>query len=505
MTRTHSALNTHTRRKSHTRRNLWLMAGVAVITVMFAPVLLRAQVAPNLGTAHRFGVLGDSGVTGSAGGGSVITGDVGSFPTATITNFPPSSVAGGFTLHAAANATVQQAQTDAKSAYDFLAAQTGTAIGNALGGTLTPGVYSLGAGDLAASTTLTLNGTGIFIFNVASSLTMNSSSVVNGTADPCNIYWRVGTSATLNGTQFRGTVLADASITLGGGSVTGRLLAGTGPTGAVTMTTAGSTVGGCSQAPAAPTVSKAFSPTSIANNGVSRLTITLGNTNSSAISLFAALVDTLPAGLVVAAVPTASTTCTGTVTATAGASTVTLSNGSTIQAGGCTIAVNVTAPTGVYVNTIAAGALQTNIGNNAAAATATLTATAATCPAITLEPVTIPNGLVGTAYSQQFTAAGGTVPYVYTVSIGTLPGGLSLTGAGLLSGTPTANGSFSFTVRATDNLGCFTERAYTMAITTGVPTMPEIFLMLLALVLGTLGYLHVRRTSSTVPVFERRD
>lgn len=489
---------------TRTRLNLSLLAGAAAITLMmFAPVLLRAQVAPNLGTAHRFGALGDSGVTGSAGAGTVVNGDVGSFPTATITNFPPSTVGAGFTLHPAANATVQQAQTDAKSAYDFLAAQGGSAIPNALGGTLGPGVYSVGAADLAASTTLTLNGSGIFIFNVASSLTMNGSSVVNGSADPCNIYWRVGTSATLNGTQFRGTVIADASITLGGGSVSGRLLAGTGATGAVTMTTGGSTIGGCSTAPAVPTISKAFSPTSIANNGVSRLTITVGNTNSSSISLFAALVDTFPAGVVLSATPNPVTTCGGAVTATAGANSVTLANGSSVAAGGCTIAVNVTAPTGVYVNTIAAGALQTNVGNNAAPATATLTATAAVCPAITLEPVTVPNGLVGTAYSQAFTAAGGTPAYVFTVTVGTLPAGLSLTGAGVLSGTPTANGASSFTVHVTDALGCFTERAYTLTITTGVPTMPEIFLMLLALVLGTLGYLHVRRTSTTVPAPRR--
>src|SRR6185436_9492267 len=72
-------------------------------------------------------------------------------------------------------------------------------------------------------------------------------SNVVGTADPCNVYWRIGTSATLNGITFRGNVIADASITVGSGSnVTGRVLAGTGPTGAVTMAGAGgNTIGGC--------------------------------------------------------------------------------------------------------------------------------------------------------------------------------------------------------------------------------------------------------------------
>ena len=104
------------------------------------------------------------------------------------------------------------------------------------------------AADLAAGGTLTLNGPGIFIFQVDSALTANILSNVVGTADPCNVYWRVGASATLNGVTFRGTVIADASITVGDGSnVTGRVLAGTGPTGAVTMAgDGGNTVGGCS-------------------------------------------------------------------------------------------------------------------------------------------------------------------------------------------------------------------------------------------------------------------
>jgi hypothetical protein len=127
------------------------------------------------------------------------------------------------------------------------------------------------------------------------------------------------------------------------------------------------------------------------------------------------------------------------------------------------------------------------------------------CPAITLAPVTLPNGLLGTAYSQPLTAAGGTAPYVYGVTAGTLPAGLTLSTAGQLSGTPSVIGSSSFTVRATDAVGCFTERSYVMAITTAVATMPEIFVMLLALVLGTLGYLHVRRASTAIPVRERRD
>src|SRR5688572_6976288 len=59
---------------------------------------------------------------------------------------------------------------------------------------------------------------GIFVFNVASSLTANVNSVIAGTAKPCNIYWRVGSSAPLNGVNFRGIVIANASITFGSDS-----------------------------------------------------------------------------------------------------------------------------------------------------------------------------------------------------------------------------------------------------------------------------------------------
>jgi hypothetical protein len=99
----------------------------------------------------------------------------------------------------------------------------------------------------------------IFVFNVASTVTANVNSVVTGTANPCNIYWRVGTSATLNGDNFRGTVIANASITVGAGAdLEGRALAGTGATGAVTMAGAGgNTIGGCSVAGAGvPTLSE---------------------------------------------------------------------------------------------------------------------------------------------------------------------------------------------------------------------------------------------------------
>jgi hypothetical protein len=128
----------------------------------------------------------------------------------------------------------------------------------------------------------------------------------------------------------------------------------------------------------APTLSKAFSPASVTVDTASTLTLTLGNTNASALALTAALTDALPSGLVVSNPATAATTCpSGSVTATAGSGSVTLASGAQIPANGsCTVTVHVQSATaGSYVNTIAAGTLQTNGGSNASAATATLTVT----------------------------------------------------------------------------------------------------------------------------------
>jgi hypothetical protein len=114
-------------------------------------------------------------------------------------------------------------------------------------------------------------------------------------------------------------------------------------------------------------------------------------------------------------------------------------------------------------------------------------------PAITFAPSTVPDGAVGVAYSQTFTASGGAPPYRFAVTLGALPPGLTLTQAGVLSGTPTTPGTFRFSVRPTDANGLDFERAFTMSIMTGVPTLPQVFVVLLALGLAGVGYFRLRR------------
>ncbi len=105
---------------------------------------------------------------------------------------------------------------------------------------------------------------------------------------------------------------------------------------------------------------------------------------------------------------------------------------------------------------------------------------------VTVNPATVPNGTVAVAYSQTLTASGGVAPYTFAVTAGALPAGITLSSGGVLSGTPTAGGSFNFTVTATDSSpfpGPFAgSRVYTLVI-----AAPTIVLPATTLAGGTLG------------------
>ncbi|MDX8534107.1 putative Ig domain-containing protein [Mesorhizobium sp. VK25A] len=110
-----------------------------------------------------------------------------------------------------------------------------------------------------------------------------------------------------------------------------------------------------------------------------------------------------------------------------------------------------------------------------------------TAPTITLAPTTLPGGAtVGSAYSTSITASGGTAPYTFTISAGSLPAGMTLSSSGTLSGTPTAGGTFNFTVRATDASGApgpFNgTQAYTLTVAAPTITLPAT-----TLANGTMG------------------
>lgn len=350
---------------------------LAALCLLLASSIAGAQTVP-LGNASGFGVLAASAVSNT--GATVVIGDLGISPNnaSSVTGFPPGQIIG--TTHFA-DAVALAAQNDVTTAYNTLAGRAcNTLVSADLGGsTLIPGVYC-SASSMGLTGTLTLDAQGdpnaVFIFQVGSALTTASGSqvrMING-GQNCNVFWQIGSSATVGtGSTFLGNVLALSSITITSGSnASGRLLA---RTGAVTLDSSAITV--CSLAANLPTLSKAFSPSTINANGVSTLTITLSNPDASVATLTAPLIDNLPAGVVVAALPNVSSTCAGagTPTALAGGSTVTLPAGRSIPANGsCTLSVDVTASLGgTYINTIPAGGLVTSNGNNAAPAIATLT------------------------------------------------------------------------------------------------------------------------------------
>ena len=209
------------------------MRGKTLILLAIAALAgfpLQAKADIMLGTAGDFAVLGGSAVTNT--GSSVINGNVGSAPTPAVTGFPPGVVNG--VLYLAPDPATAQAHTDANTAYTAAKNAPGGTAGPAdLGGAnLSPGVYTYAVAAPWTAGTLTLDALGDanaqWIFQIGSTLITPAGatvSLLNG-ASPDHVFWQVGSSATLGATNtFAGNILAQTSITLGGGSLHGRALA----------------------------------------------------------------------------------------------------------------------------------------------------------------------------------------------------------------------------------------------------------------------------------------
>ena len=220
-----------------------------------------ADVLPFLGTAQQFAVLGAQTVTNT--NATTLHGDLGVAPGSAITGSGGITFASGGTMHQT-DAVAAQAQLDANAAFTRLLAMTGGVdlSGQDLGsvGTLTPGVYRFST-SAALTGALTLDFAndpgGVFVFQIGSTLTTASHSVVNvinGTGSN-GIYFQVGSSATLgDGSDFAGNILAQQSVSFGSaaGIGCGRALALT-----ASVTMIGNTVSNdCA----------AYSPTALAND-----------------------------------------------------------------------------------------------------------------------------------------------------------------------------------------------------------------------------------------------
>lgn len=222
-------------RRSTLRITSTLAAGSAgVLALLLATTGFPAYAAEpgvGLGTAKGYAVLAGSTVTNT--GSSVISGSVGLAPgtEAAVTGFPPGEVNNG-TIQAG-NDEARGAKADLVTAYNDAAGRSAVTeqISANLGGrTLTAGVYKA-ASAMALTGTLTLNGgpDDVFIFQAGSTLITGSSANVNliGGASACNVFWQVGSSATLGtDTDFVGTIMALTSVTLNNrADVTGRVFA----------------------------------------------------------------------------------------------------------------------------------------------------------------------------------------------------------------------------------------------------------------------------------------
>lgn len=179
--------------------------------------------APLLASASSYGTLAATTITNT--GATVITGNLGLFPGTSVTGAP--TVTGTSNV---ANTAAQVAQRDALAAYTALAAMTPTKPVNTTlsSATLTAGVYPYSS-SASLTGTLTLSGsaTDVFVFQIASTLTTATSShVALSGVLPQNVFWQVGSSATLGtSSTLNGTIIANTSITVDGATVHGQLIA----------------------------------------------------------------------------------------------------------------------------------------------------------------------------------------------------------------------------------------------------------------------------------------
>jgi Ice-binding-like len=200
-------------------------------TLLFASSALAAPATVGLGSAASFSVLGGSTVTNT--GPTTMFGDLGLSPGSSVTGAP--HVLGQTHVD---DAVAIGAKSDLTTAYNDAASRptNGSAGTDLAGQTFTPGVRNASSSLLLSSGSVTLDAQGdpnaVFIFQIGSTLITGSNTTVqliNG-AQACNVFWQVGSSATLGtGTRFVGTVMASATITANtAATIHGRLLAQTG-------------------------------------------------------------------------------------------------------------------------------------------------------------------------------------------------------------------------------------------------------------------------------------
>lgn len=370
-----------------------LVLGSLIPLTFAGNVVAASPPTVGLGTADSFAILAGSSVTDVPA--SAITGDVGLSPAAWVPGLTCAEVTGTiYSVDASGplpcrvtNAgLLTTAKNDLTTAYNDAALRTPDTIfvagDNQLGGqTLVAGVYRFGnAATANLIGNLTLNGSAsdIWIFQATSDLVAQTSSTVTltGGAQACNVFWQVGTSATIRtSASFVGTIMADQSIALQtGATLQGRALARVAAVtldqNTITRPTCAASTGGTS--PADVGVVKTASPSSVAVGGTVAYTSVVTNSGPG-VATGVAFRDALPAGQTAVSVTTTQGSCSGSTT-------ITCAIGTLDVGASARIVISVTAATaGSFTNTASIGASQAdqNVGaNNTSAATVVVTAPA---------------------------------------------------------------------------------------------------------------------------------
>jgi hypothetical protein len=390
--------------------------------------------------------------------------------------------------------------------YSYVTAPTVTGI-SPTGGAIAGGTaVTISGTNLTGATVVTIGGvaaTGVTVLN-ATTITATTPAHAAGSVDvvvttPAG----TGTASDIYTYVMGPTVSAispSAGPIAGGTAVT---ISGTSLTGATAVT-----IGGVSATAVAVVNATTITATTAARAaGVVDVLVTTTGGVATGTALYSyAAIPTVTAIAPTSGSAAGGTAVTITGTGFAGATTVTIGG---VAATSVKVVTGITpaAITVVNATTITAttpphlpGAANVSVTTPGGTGSATgLFTFSATC-AVTLSPATLADGAVGAPYSVAITASGGTAPYVFAVTMGTLPPGLSLTASGGLSGTPSVAVAQSpaFTIRGTDALGCFSDPSYTMAIFAAVPTLPQAVVVLLALALTGIGYVRLRRRALRV-------
>ncbi|KAL2069482.1 hypothetical protein VTL71DRAFT_14161 [Oculimacula yallundae] len=199
-----------------TPNNLLVLSALVSITFAHPQPLHKRLASLNMGLASTYGAVSSSTLTST--GATVVTGSCGTCPGTSITGFPP----GVCSVTTSAGGTVAcDAKAACLTAYNLaLSLPVTSALPSAslAGLTLTPGVYTFPSAAASLTGSVTLSGEGQFVFKIDTAFTTAAASkvVLTGGAKACDVYWVVGSSATVGAaSELAGNILAYASVSRG--------------------------------------------------------------------------------------------------------------------------------------------------------------------------------------------------------------------------------------------------------------------------------------------------